>query len=78
METKYFKIGMNYVAVDYENKKVYVVTNKTNELEVKIWTGDKEVRSIAKYRGRVEIDEATFSEKFSTAVDRLHNETPFA
>ncbi len=78
MKKRFFKIGTSYLAVDYDKKTVHIVVNKVSELEVKMWTGDKEVNSIAKYRNRVEIDEATFTEKFSTAVYRLHTESPYA
>lgn len=78
MKKRFFKLGKNYIAVDYEQKTVHLVIDRPNELEVKIWTGDKEVQSINKYRGLVEIDQATFATKYSSAVAKLHSQIPYA
>jgi hypothetical protein len=77
MEKRFFKVGDTYIAIHFYENKVYLCEDSDKQLEVKVWNGKKTVAHVNKHTGK-EIDEATFVEKFSGAVAKLGNDTPYA
>lgn len=77
MKRRYRKIGKTYVAIHYDETKVFLVEDTYRELEVKIWHGKKAVEQLDKHNG-VDISAAEFVSKFSIAISKLHSQTPYA
>ena len=84
MKKKFLKLGYSYCALDYDVKQVIICVDvpsgipATEELSIKIWKGKDAIDSVESMVKMEEIDEATFQEKYSDVVSRLHNETPYA
>lgn len=77
MRKRFCKVGETYIAVHYNENKVFLVMDTPKQIEVKTWIGSKEVKHIDSYKSEP-IDEATFVSKFSGAVAKLHSQIPYA
>jgi len=77
MENFFGKIGNTYVAIHYNEDKVYLCRDDEKSTDVQIWKRKEDCHHIESHNHLKPIDKELFVAKFSACVAKLHSQTPY-
>nr|WP_319265993.1 hypothetical protein [uncultured Draconibacterium sp.] len=78
MNKKFYRFGDSYVAVDYDAKTVCRCILADDSTSAQFGTGDRFIMNLDSLHLHKEISEAEFSVQFTSAVARLHSQSPYS
>lgn len=78
MNKKFYQFGDTYIAVDYETKTICRCRLSDESTSAQVVTGERFIENMNPTHAYKEISEAEFSVQFTSAVARLHSQSPYS